>query len=101
MPASEVELRPTAAQFGVDDVAYREQLAYLFERSRFYREKLAAAGVGSVATAGGLADIARLPSTEKGEIRATCTVDNPIGTHLCATPAELVRIYSTSGTTGA
>ena len=27
--------------------------------------------------------------------------DNPIGAHLCATPSEIVRIYSTSGTTGA
>ena len=51
-------------------------------------------------TAGGLADIAQLPLTEKREIRATCTPDNPIGAHLCATPSEIVRIYSTSGTTG-
>ena len=26
--------------------------------------------------------------------------DNPFGAHLCAAPAEIVRIYSTSGTTG-
>ena len=38
--------------------------------------------------------------TEKDEIRATCTPDNPIGAHLCAAPSEIVRIYSTSGTTG-
>ena len=50
--------------------------------------------------AGGLADIAQLPLTEKREIRATCTPDNPIGAHLCAAPSEIVRIYSTSGTTG-
>ena len=49
---------------------------------------------------GGLAEIARLPLTEKGELKATCTPDNPIGAHLCATPSEIVRIYSTSGTTG-
>ena len=30
----------------------------------------------------------------------TRTRDNPIGTHLCVTPSEIVRIYSTSGTTG-
>ena len=50
--------------------------------------------------AGGLADIARLPLTDKDEIRATCTPANPIGAHLCAPAAEIVRIYSTSGTTG-
>jgi phenylacetate-CoA ligase len=77
------------------------QLAYLFDRSAFYREKLAEAGFASAAAAGGLGDIARLPCTEKDELRASRTRDNPIGAHLCATPAETVRIYSTSGTTGA
>jgi phenylacetate-CoA ligase len=33
-------------------------------------------------------------------VRATCTPNNPIGAHLCATRSEIVRIYSTSGTTG-
>ena len=56
--------------------------------------------MASAHDAGGLAEIARLPLTEKREIRATCTPDNPIGAHLCATRSEIVRIYSTSGTTG-
>jgi phenylacetate-CoA ligase len=47
-----------------------------------------------------LEDIAQLPLTEKSELRATVTPDNPIGAHLCAEPSEIVRIYSTSGTTG-
>jgi phenylacetate-CoA ligase len=100
MLAPEVETRPWAEQPAVDEPAYRSQLAYLFDRSAFYREKLEAAGFGSEQAAGGLADIARLPLTEKGEIRATCTPDNPVGAHLCAAPSEIVRIYSTSGTTG-
>ena len=41
------------------------------------------------------------PLTDKNETRATSTPDNPIGAHLCASPSEIVRIYSTSGTTGA
>ena len=40
----------------------------------------------SAPDAGGLADIAQLPLTEKQELRASCTPDNPIGAHLCATP---------------
>ena len=84
-----------------DDDAYREQLAYLFEHSTFHREKLTAAGVAAAADAGGLAQIAQLPLTEKAEIAATRTDDNPFGAHLCATRDEIVRIYSTSGTTGA
>ncbi len=80
-----------------DDAAYRAQLAYLLERSAFYRDKL---GFTTREEAGGLADIAALPLTEKQELRATVTRENPIGAHLCADPSALVRIYSTSGTTG-
>jgi phenylacetate-CoA ligase len=100
MLAPEVETRPPAAQHALDDASYRAQLAYLFEHSAFYREKLRAAGVGSAEEAGGLAEIGRLPLTEKRELRSTCTQDNPFGTHLCVTRSEIVRIYSTSGTTG-
>ena len=96
-----VETRPWAEQLAADDQSYRTQLAYLYDRSAFYREKLTAAGFPSPRAAGGLADIGRLPLTEKGEIRATCTPDEPIGSHLCVPPREIVRIYSTSGTTGA
>ncbi|MGH3071269.1 MAG: phenylacetate--CoA ligase family protein [Gaiellaceae bacterium] len=77
-----------------DDESYRAQLEYLLERSPFYREKLAGLELG------GLAEIAQLPLTEKDELRATRTSDNPFGAHLCAAPSEIVRIYSTSGTTG-
>jgi phenylacetate-CoA ligase len=97
MPASEDETRPWADQLITDDASYRSQLAYLLERSAFYRDKLGSASLRDV---GGLAEISRLPLTEKREIRATCTQDNPIGAHLCAAPSDIVRIYSTSGTTG-
>ncbi len=96
----DVEARPWAEQLALDDELYRAQIAYLFDRSAFYREKLAGAGLASAEDAGGLAEIARLPLTEKQELRATCTPENPIGSHLCVEPAEIVRIYSTSGTTG-
>jgi phenylacetate-CoA ligase len=78
-----------------DEEAYESQLAYLLERSAFYRDKLAGHDLG-----GGLAAIGRLPLTTKQELRETVTPENPIGAHLCAEPGEIVRIYSTSGTTG-
>jgi phenylacetate-CoA ligase len=77
-----------------DAAAYREQIAYLLDRSAFYRDKLGTSDVGD------LDAIADLPLTEKAELRATVTPDNPIGAHLCARRDEIVRIYSTSGTTG-
>jgi phenylacetate-CoA ligase len=96
----EVETRPWDEQLALDAESYRAQLAYLFDRSAFYREKLAAAGFRSVRDAGALAEIAQLPLTDKRELKETCTPENPIGAHLCALPSEIVRIYSTSGTTG-
>ena len=90
----EVESRPWPEQLGLDDESFRAQLAYLRERSPFYRGRLA--GHDS----DGLVEIAALPLTEKDELRATVTDENPIGAHLCVAREEIVRIYSTSGTTG-
>ena len=67
------------------------QLAYLLERSPFYRDKLQ--GLAPV----GLADIAQLPLTTKDELRASATAFGP---HVCVPRERMVRIYSTSGTTG-
>jgi phenylacetate-CoA ligase len=80
-----------------DDDAYRAQLAYLLERSAFYREKLP---FDAPEAAGGLENIARLPLTEKAELRQTVTPENPFGAHLCASREDIARIYSTSGTAG-
>jgi phenylacetate-CoA ligase len=94
--SADTETLPWDEQLALDDESYQAQLAYLLERSAFYREKLRGAEVSDR-----LADIAQLPLTEKDEVRATRTPENPIGAHLCASADEIVRIYSTSGTTGA
>ena len=100
MLAPDVESRPWAEQLAVDDERYRTQLAYLFDRSAFYREKLATAGFDGPGAAGGLDAIAALPLTDKHELRGTRSPGNPYGSHLCVDPADIVRIHSTSGTTG-
>jgi phenylacetate-CoA ligase len=91
----DVESLPWEEQRALDDARFREQLAYLLARSAFYREKLGDVGPGI-----GLAEISGLPLTEKDELRRTRTPGNPFGAHLCAEPHELLRVYSTSGTTG-
>jgi phenylacetate-CoA ligase len=96
----EIETLAWAEQLALDDAGYRRQLAYLFDHSAFYREKLTAAGCSSADQAGGLDEVAELPLTDKRELRATCTDDQPLGTHFCASSEDIVRIYSTSGTTG-
>lgn len=83
-----------------DDALFRAQIARLFGRSAFYRDKLNKAGFASADDVGGLEQISRLPLTEKDELRASRTEEDPIGAHLACDPAEIARIYSTSGTTG-
>src|SRR6185295_17666490 len=84
----------------MSDEVYRRQVARLFERSGFYREKLARAGFVSPRDAGGLADIAKLPFTEKDELRQSQAGHPPLGAHAAVGMPEVARIYSTSGTSG-
>ena len=95
-----VETLPWEQQALNDNLLYQEQISRLFARSRFYRGKLAAAGFASANDVGGLDAIGRLPFTEKDELRASRSAEDPIGTHLAVAMNELARIYSTSGTTG-
>lgn len=97
---SAVETRSLDEQFALDQVTYRRQLGYLFERSTFYQRKFARLGLSCPADAGGLESLAQLPFTEKDELRATQASAPPFGDHLACDPADLRRIYSTSGTTG-
>ena len=96
----EVETRPRDAQLARDRATWKAQIAYLFERSPFYRQKLQAAGIANAEATGSLDEIGRLPFTEKDEIRRSQSEHPPFGSHLAADPATLIRIYSTSGTTG-
>ncbi len=77
-------------QLALDAASFAEQLAYLRARSPFYRH------IEPVP----LERIAELPLTTKQQLRQTVTPENPFGAHLCASREEIVRIYSTSGTTG-
>ena len=101
MVEPEIESAPWEEQARADAPLYLGQIEYLFERSRFYRGKLERAGFATHGAVGGLDAIHALPLTEKDELRASRTAEEPIGTHLTAAPEEIARIYSTSGTTGA
>ena len=81
--------------------SYRVQIARLYERSPFYRNKLQAAGYRSPEAVGGLERIAELPFTEKDELRASQAEHPPLGAHAAIDIAQAARIYSTSGTSGA
>ena len=77
----------------------REQLAYVRERSPFYRRKLDAAGIAPEEI-GSLEDVRRLPFTEKDELRESQERCPPWGDFACITPKDAVRVFQTSGTTG-
>lgn len=77
----------------------RTQLAYVARHSRFYRDKFARAGV-DVTRIRDLDDLARLPFTEKSELRENQLAEPPFGAHIACAPEQVRRVYSTSGTTG-
>ena len=81
--------------------SYPAQVARLFERSPFYRNKLRAAGFDSPGAVGGLERIALLPFTEKDELRRSQAEHPPLGEYAAIPISEAARIYSTSGTSGA
>ncbi len=83
----------------VQEAALLRQLDYLWERSDFYRSKWVAAGLerGDVA---GLDDLTKLPFTEKSELRDSLAQHPPLGSHRACALGDVIRVYSTSGTTG-
>jgi phenylacetate-CoA ligase len=89
--------RPDLERHQLDKL--REQLAYVRERSPFYRRKLEAAGVAP-AEIRSLEDLRRLPFTEKDELRESQERCPPWGDFACITPKDAVRVFQTSGTTG-
>ncbi|MCL4798680.1 MAG: AMP-binding protein [Burkholderiales bacterium] len=77
----------------------RDQLAYVRERSPFYRRKLDAAGVRPEEIRS-YDDVRAIPFTEKDELRESQERHPPWGDFACITPREAVRVFQTSGTTG-
>jgi phenylacetate-CoA ligase len=96
----DVETLPWGEQVRLDDALYRQQVEYLLARSRFYQVKLREAGLGAPEKIGGLDAIAAIPLTEKSEIRASCTDADPMGMHVAVPADQIMRVFSTSGTTG-
>ncbi|MBX9608391.1 MAG: phenylacetate--CoA ligase family protein [Gammaproteobacteria bacterium] len=79
------------------DARLRAQLDYVMARSAFYQRKFAGLDVEAVR---GTADLARLPFTEKSELRESQLAVAPFGHHVACAPQDVRRVYSTSGTTG-
>ncbi len=79
--------------------ALLRELEYVFEKSEFYREKFGKSGV-ELGDIKDLEDLAKFPFTEKSEIRESLAARRPLGKHAATEMADVLRVYSTSGTTG-
>src|SRR5262249_24858109 len=75
------------------------QLDYLFARSLFYRDKFQAAGICRKDYRR-LGDLARFPFTTKEELRESQAVSPPLGKHIACDMEEVIRVHSSTGTTG-
>jgi phenylacetate-CoA ligase len=75
------------------------QLDYLFDRSQFYQEKFRGAGIRR-RNFRALRDLARFPFTTKEELRASQTAHPPLGRYIAADWRDVIRIHSSTGTTG-
>jgi phenylacetate-CoA ligase len=87
------ELRP------IQEEKFLKQLDYVWEKSPFYQKKFKNHGIerGDIK---GLEDLPKLPFTEKDELRESQEAHPPIGFHAAAPMDDVIRIHSSSGTTG-
>jgi phenylacetate-CoA ligase len=87
------ELRP------IQEEKFSRQLDYIWENSPFYQKKFEEHGVkrGDIR---GPEDLPKLPFTEKDELRKSQEENPPLGFHCAAPMDDIIRIHSSSGTTG-
>jgi len=83
----------------IQEEKFLKQLDYVFEKSLFYRKKFETCGLAK-GDIKGLADLPKLPFTEKDELRKSQEEYPPLGAHSAAPMEHVIRIHSSSGTTG-
>lgn len=76
------------------------QIAGVRSRSPFYADLFDAAGIGPDYRVRDWDDLAKIPMTDKRDIRASLAEAPPLGRHLGVDRARLVQVQATSGTTG-
>jgi phenylacetate-CoA ligase len=78
---------------------FRKQMAYVYERSPFYKRKFDEAGI-LASSIQSLDDVQHVPFTLKEELRESQAEHPPWGDFPCIPPEEGVRVFQTTGTTG-
>jgi phenylacetate-CoA ligase len=83
----------------IQEEKFLKQIDYVWEKSPFYQRKFKEHDVerGDIK---GLEDLPKLPFTEKDELRKSQEENPPLGFHCVAPMDDIIRIHSSSGTTG-
>ena len=95
----EVETMSPDKLFQLEGELLKKQLAYIYEKSPYYRRKMKEYNV-SLKDIKGMEDLQKLPFTTKDDLRESQMEFGGLGGHQCAPKEKIVRIQGTSGTTG-
>lgn len=95
----EIELAPLDEVRRLQEEKLVAQMAYLKDRSPFYREKFAAAGI-SFEEIRTIKDLEKAPYTYKADLRESLAAEPPFGRHLAADRRDIIQMQASSGTTG-
>jgi phenylacetate-CoA ligase len=95
----EIEAMPSSQLDELQDELLRKQLNWVYEHSGFQRERMQSAGVtpDDIRT---VADLRRIPLMDKDDYLTEQLAHPPYGRLLCVPENELVRFWTTSGSTG-
>lgn len=77
----------------------RKQIQYVYKRSKFYQRKFREAGLVPEDIKS-IQDLKKVPFTTKDELRESQEKDPPLGSHSAVDMKKIIRIHSSSGTTG-
>jgi phenylacetate-CoA ligase len=77
----------------------QKQISYVYYKSPFYQKKFKEAGVKPEQIKN-VDDLLKLPFTTKDELRESQNQVPPYGEHLSANEVDIIRVHSSSGTTG-
>jgi phenylacetate-CoA ligase len=95
----EIETMDRGQVRALQEAKLAKQLDYLLARSPFYQEKFRAAGIRRKHFRT-LPDLTQFPITTKEELRESQIASPPLGRHMAAEMTRVIRIHSSTGTTG-
>lgn len=84
---------------GLQEGKLKKQIQYVHKRSKFYQRKFKEVGMVPEDIRS-VQDLGKVPFTTKDELRESQEKDPPLGSHAAVKMEKIIRIHSSSGTTG-